>query len=388
MNDRRPVDALVCLTYALNFLSKYRDGIHTLPAAFKAAVEERVSVVRFAVSTLAEMDVTRYRREKIELYSGVVFQLDELGTTITSKDPSLQSYYYTGGAAQKCQAIVLAIMRETSFDTGRYQKYLTQIEALGSVIQVFYLRYKVASILINLAKNEFALSQNQIVREISFEPRFKSAGVAILNYFSEVLAHKYPDMEVGVTIRQTGNIVRMTIETESGDREVVENELQEYGLVVLGDKPVDDYIENKTSALLLKNKLELVSLELRQTQEMYRIEKEALSEKNASMEQQLRYMQRVFDKQQDANIDVNSVFAELAREQSEIIGESLNRLCDLVRQGITEADKDEVMREIKSLKAKDPTIIARLNEYILKGAIQGASGNYLFRWINAFGSMF
>ena len=43
-----------------------------------------------------------------------------------------------------------------------------------------------------------------IKRSITFPPEFKEAGVAILSYFSHVLAVKYPDTNVGVTIEKLG----------------------------------------------------------------------------------------------------------------------------------------------------------------------------------------
>lgn len=45
-----------------------------------------------------------------------------------------------------------------------------------------------------------------IIREITFPPEYQQAGLAILNYFSAVLADKYPNIPVTVSIKQEPNL--------------------------------------------------------------------------------------------------------------------------------------------------------------------------------------
>jgi hypothetical protein len=60
-----------------------------------------------------------------------------------------------------------------------------------------------------------------------------------------------------VRIEQDGLRVRLIIESENGDREVIEKALQEYELVVRGDAAPEDFFESKTKVLELKNELRI-----------------------------------------------------------------------------------------------------------------------------------
>lgn len=73
-----------------------------------------------------------------------------------------------------------------------------------------------------------------INRSIEFPPEYHQAGLGILSYFGTVLREKYPHHNAKVKIEQDGLRVRLIIESENGDREVIEKALQEYEMVVRG----------------------------------------------------------------------------------------------------------------------------------------------------------
>ncbi len=76
--------------------------------------------------------------------------------------------------------------------------------------------------------------EKYIIREIEFPPEYHQAGVGIMNYFATVLRQKYPDIRATVQITQEDLTVRMTIETDGGHRETIEQTLNEFGLVMTG----------------------------------------------------------------------------------------------------------------------------------------------------------
>jgi transcriptional regulator with XRE-family HTH domain len=82
-------------------------------------------------------------------------------------------------------------------------------------------------------------------RSIIFPPEYKQSGVSILSYFAEVVAKKYPDQDVRVTILQSGPTVTLRVETPQGDIEEIERTLEQYGLVVTGKMPIDTFTDDR-----------------------------------------------------------------------------------------------------------------------------------------------
>ena len=72
----------------------------------------------------------------------------------------------------------------------------------------------------------------KIERSIEFPPEYWTAGTSILSYFSHILSVKYPDQNIKVRIEQEGLLLRMIIEKPTGKRELIEQTLNEYSMVI------------------------------------------------------------------------------------------------------------------------------------------------------------
>lgn len=107
---------------------------------------------------------------------------------------------------------------------------------------------------------------NSIVRSIQFPPAYYKAGMAILSHFGTVLRQKYPDIEVKIRIEQQGLVVRMIVETPDGNREIVEQALDDYRQVITGKKAAEDFLDNPLDVMELKNLLEVARMEVRHQQ--------------------------------------------------------------------------------------------------------------------------
>lgn len=107
-------------------------------------------------------------------------------------------------------------------------------------------------------------STHQIVinRSIEFPPEYHQAGLGILSYFGTVLREKYPDHNCKVRIEQDGLRVRLVIESDNGNKEVIEKALQEYELVVRGERQPESVFENKARILELKNELRIAQVRI------------------------------------------------------------------------------------------------------------------------------
>src|SRR6185369_6714730 len=74
--------------------------------------------------------------------------------------------------------------------------------------------------------------------------------------------------EARVCIEQDGLSVRMIIETVAGDKEIIEETLREYGLIINGQLAPEKIFHNPYEVLALQNKLEIVGMELRHSQQL------------------------------------------------------------------------------------------------------------------------
>lgn len=269
-----------------------------------------------------------------------------------------------------------------------YDKSLDRISRTKN----FILRFLAARLLFENAQPMLGISANekhreQLLRTIIFQPEFKQAGISILSFFSEIVSRKYPNLDVGIRIEQEGNKVTLIIETPSGEIEKIEKEFGDYGLVVTGKLKVDQYLPNQVDAMLLKHKLEIANLEIRQTRELLNSEREGFSKRIESLEEQIGFMRKIFDKSQYENEQTSAVLRELATSNSEEIGKVLFRIVDLLEQD-SDIDLEALKSQVTALAHQSPTIIMRLNELIIKGSIQGAAGNYLYAALTAVSKLF
>ena len=114
----------------------------------------------------------------------------------------------------------------------------------------------------------------KIERSIEFPPEYWTAGTSILSYFSRILSVKYPDQNIKVRIEQEGLLLRMIIDTPTGERELIEQTLNEYSMVITGKLLPKNFLSNPFEVMALENKLENMKSELRQTEKLLSVQKE------------------------------------------------------------------------------------------------------------------
>ena len=101
-----------------------------------------------------------------------------------------------------------------------------------------------------------------IDRCIEFPPEYHQAGLGILNYFGVFLRENYPDRDAKVRIEQHGMSVRLTVETEDGNVEVIEKALKDYELIVSGKVQPETVATSELALLDLKNELRIAQFRL------------------------------------------------------------------------------------------------------------------------------
>jgi len=105
-----------------------------------------------------------------------------------------------------------------------------------------------------IIKDDFS---QEINRSIEFPPEYYQTGISILNYFGTVLKKKDPNSNATINIKQDGLKVTMIIDPMDGDKEVIEKTLDEYGLVITGEKPIEEFTDDKLFIIELRSELRM-----------------------------------------------------------------------------------------------------------------------------------
>lgn len=102
-----------------------------------------------------------------------------------------------------------------------------------------------------------------IERSIEFKPEHYQAGLGILSYFGTVMRKKYPEQNAKVKIEQEDDKVRLIVESENGDQEIIERAFDEFGLVIHQDIKPENFYDNYLDVAELKTKLGTFESELK-----------------------------------------------------------------------------------------------------------------------------
>ncbi|XGW00256.1 MAG: hypothetical protein ACAF41_15135 [Leptolyngbya sp. BL-A-14] len=159
-------------------------------------------------------------------------------------------------------------------------------------------------------RSESNSSTLRIERSIEFPPEYWEAGTSILSYFNRVLGIKYPNKKIKVRIEQEGLMLRMIINTSTGEREEIEKTLNEYGMVVTGKMEPESFLDDPFEAMALRNKLEIADLELRQTRQLLEITTHSSQKRIETLEVQVDKLHSLIEKGLQSG---NYIFGEISR---------------------------------------------------------------------------
>ena len=162
-----------------------------------------------------------------------------------------------------------ALINRLGVMRAEFERTVNELTALsplshGNPFIILGLSYELGPIDVIELQAESDVESRQIVinRSIEFPSEYHQAGLGILNYFGTVLREKYPDHKAKVKIEQDGLKVRLIIESENGDREIIEKALQEYEMVVRGEAPPEALFESKAKVLELKSELRIAQVRI------------------------------------------------------------------------------------------------------------------------------
>jgi hypothetical protein len=197
--------------------------------------------------------------------------------------------------------------------------------------------------------------RSRIEQPLVFPAEYKQACISILSYFAEVLAKKYPDVDATVQIEQSGQLVRMIIETQLGDRDIVEATLFDYQLVVAGRMQPEELLPEKLDVLELKHKLAMAKLEVDHMRELLAFAREEVQQSRAQLmdlrnKEDIKFevLTNMVSQSLQSMTNTAGSFSKsiqnLARYHHGTVKNSLLTLSAIVNRGMRESDEEAIKK--------------------------------------------
>ena len=237
-------------------------------------------------------------------------------------------------------------------------------------------------------------SARLITRSIEFQPDHYQAGLTILSYFGTIVRQKYPGKKISIKIEQEDLLIRMIIETPEGVRDELEETLEDYGLVVQGQKEPQDLLNNELEIAELRHQLRLANVQLESQKELYSLGREHSRKRLDSLEREVKWLRShvgsvlSFSEKHVAAFDgIFSDALEAAGQSGSALRSALSLLGEKLDAGLESSDEDDVKAALSTVREENRTVFesvrSRLEELIIKGSISGASGNLLYEWLKS-----
>jgi len=266
----------------------------------------------------------------------------------------------------------------------QYQKRATKNLLLDLIQKHGYSRWDVISALAEYAVRIWTSTVEDedtyrgVVREIRFEPEHQQAGIGILNYFSVILKQRLPDAPATVTIRQHVDRVTLTITGPDGSKEAIERLYEHYGLVVTGEETPESLLSGVVEVLALKQKLEIAHLELRQAREIKLLERRYGESSAAASELEIAFLRQQLGNQLAGTTSLHAKVLELAHT---CVESKLNPNAIELLSSIVARDEPALQRSVARLKESEPSLLARLHDFVYSSVFGGVIGNTVYDWL-------
>lgn len=266
------------------------------------------------------------------------------------------------------------------------------IKSVKNLVQLLKKQYLLGGIesyavLIHHAQREWPIDNkltpySEILREIYFASENRQAGIGILHYFSVILQQKYPGIDASVSIQQGRDRITMIIRHPDGRKDEIEKLFSDYGMVLSGELPPDSLLSDPIQLQGLKQKLEIASLELRQTKELLSIEKRYSDSKLQTLEADVKFLRESLASQMAGYQNLSSAMVE---QISTISGNNQNditlRLVDKLLNAINNKDETDFKLQIQNIKDQDPTLLDKLQVFLMTSTFGGVIGNTAYDWL-------
>ncbi|WP_448555889.1 hypothetical protein [Thalassotalea montiporae] len=224
-----------------------------------------------------------------------------------------------------------------------------------------------------------ATTSPHLEKEITFEREHQKAGIAILQNFGSLLNDKYPEGGVSFSLKQSGLKISMVIEHPEGEKEVIEDYLNRYGLVVTGQIKPEEFSNEPLQILDLKRQLIQLESDLKwanEKQQMLTTTIQAQDRQIESLENHLKYFQSTLtDALHSSTIEVPDLITILQQN-----GKQTEKLLKPLIRAIQSKNKVQAKIELEKIDKTDKSLKEKINDFVLTTLASG--GGNTPAWID------
>lgn len=270
------------------------------------------------------------------------------------------------------------MIRRTSFE--HYLEQLEMLSPLSLGIPFVIIGYSKHPQLLETAVHEIESEhvpnhepKNVVInKSIEFPPEYHQAGVGILNFFSSYLSQNYPDQDATVKIEQRGMNVRMIVESEDGNSEVIEKALHEYEQIMTGKESASKFTNNDKLVLDLRSELRVAKARIESQQDIMLLQNQKLQTSEARVDSLLSMVGLGLQRESvPINVQVNPCIQNhIAITVNSDVSESLGCLSEL--QELLSKDDDvalpisDLTSALERIEAEQDTDVVRKSSAMAK----------------------
>ena len=225
---------------------------------------------------------------------------------------------------------------------------------------------------------------DRIIREITFPPEYRDAGVSILSYFARVIDEKCPEAGARVTIVQQGDTVRLHIESAKGHREIIERTLSDYGKVVKGQLLPAQFLSSPVAATDLNNKLEIARLELRLKEQSFLAYQSQSDQRVNKLEERVTQLMSLVGSQFSTVQTLSQALSGMATAEriSPAVARALETISKLASAEYSESSEELLKRSLLLVREQNIGLFKRIRESASVLA-HSVAGNLATPWVLA-----
>ena len=214
-----------------------------------------------------------------------------------------------------------------------------------------------------LAMKEVAgVSPNSICREIEFPPNLVNAGLSILNQFSAIINHKYPNEKIHIKIEQRQNTIRFYISSADGNMiEMIEEDLNAFGRIINGEQEIETLVNDPVEIMKIKHRLELTTLELKMVRELA----QTTTQRQAAFDTERNQFYGLFEKALTHGSLHSDIIKDLIHQHPNDIESTvaLNKIkSELAKEKV---DETLIFNSLQTVHNNSPQKAKKVGEYII-----------------------
>ena len=146
-----------------------------------------------------------------------------------------------------------------------------------------------------------------------------------------------------------------------------------------------EVLENPNDIIALNHKLELAQLELRHSREFHALQIESVKTETTALRGELSDLRSTIGIGLSTSLSIAEILASAIANSQHILAETSKENIAALVGALERNNQAEGIEAIENIKNNDPGLFKIISDLVLKGAVSGASGNYLFQWLNMIG---